>query len=194
MAAEAVILDLDGTLWDSAPWYQALSMARGPRTLPAGLTAARLLRAAGYTPASFARACASAHPPLPVYRGVTVALEALRAQGVRLGVATNLPRWMAEPMLAAAGLGDLLDAVVDYTATTRHKPHPDPLLESCRRLSATATASWYVGDDPGDARAAGAAQMRFAWAGWGYTTSRPAATTRTLRRPSDISRLGGAHR
>ncbi|HWI02466.1 MAG TPA: HAD family hydrolase [Acidimicrobiales bacterium] len=188
VAADAVVVDLDGTVWDSAPWYEALAVASG-NIPPQGLTAARLLKAVGFTHKRFSTACASGAPPLHVYPGITAALRRVSRYGVALGVVTNLPGWMAKPMLAAAGLAELLPQVVDYGATTRRKPNPDPLLEVCRRLGCRPQDAWYVGDSPDDAQAAIAAGMCFAWASWGYAPEAPVGAHRVLDRPEDIGGL-----
>ena len=163
---------------------------RGPgRSAPPGLTAARLLRAVGFTSQRFSKVCDSGEPVLELYPGVASTLTQLARDGVELGVVTNLPAWIAKPMLTAVRLTDVLEVVVDYTATTRHKPKPDPLVEACRRLSCRPQDAWYVGDTHDDARAADAAGMSFAWASWGYTDVPPAGAHRVLERPEDIATL-----
>ncbi|MDP9454435.1 MAG: HAD family hydrolase [Actinomycetota bacterium] len=188
LAADAVVVDLDGTVWDSAPWYGALAEATG-RQVPEGLTAARLLKAVGYTERTFARACANARPPLRLYPEVEYALEHLAQMEIALGAVTNLPRWMARPMLTVSGLASLLGTVIDYGATSRRKPQPDPLLEACRRIGCAPGRTWYVGDHPDDATAAARANMPFAWASWGYTPTAPPTAQRLLESPSDIRTL-----
>lgn len=188
VAANAVVVDLDGTVWDSEPWYQALAAASGHQT-PEGLPAARLLRKVGYTERAFSKACNEAHPPLRLYPGVASALEHLANGGIALGVVTNLPRWMVQPMLAASGLTSILGTVIDYGATHRRKPHPDPLLEVCRRIECAPEQTWYVGDRQEDATAAAKAEMPFAWASWGYTSSPPSTVRRVLEDPSEIRTL-----
>lgn len=188
LAADAVVVDLDGTVWDSAPWYRALADATG-RQAPADLTAARLLKAVGYTERTFARACTDGRPPLRLYPEVEAALEYLARKEIALGAVTNLPRWMARPMLTASGLAPLLRTVIDYGATSRRKPHPDPLLEACRRIGCVPDRTWYVGDHPNDATAAARALMPFAWASWGYTSIAPPTAQRVLDSPSEIRTL-----
>lgn len=188
VAGDAVVVDLDGTVWDSAPWYEALA-ARSGKAVPKAVTAARLLRSVGFTPQRFSKACAAGEPALKVYPGVTSTLGRLARDGVALAVVTNLPAWMATPMLTAAGLAEVLGVVVDYTATTRRKPNPDPLLEACRRLACRPRGAWYVGDAHDDAEAAIAAGMSFAWASWGYTDEPPPGAHRILNRPRDIVKL-----
>lgn len=94
-------------------------------------------------------------------------------------------------MLSAVGLEGLMSVVIDYGATARHKPRPDPLLEACRQFRVRPEATWYVGDDPADALAAQEAQMPFAWASWGYGVAAPTGTNMTLDFPHALRLLGG---
>lgn len=196
MAVQAVVVDLDGTLWDSRPWY-VLVASRGDtppfreasEQLASGRAAATVLRESGYSPASFRSLCEAGDPRLVCFPGVLDALGHLRDSGVRVGAATNLPSWMAEPMAEATGVGALLETIVVNTAGRRHKPHPDPLLEAMRRLAATPSASWYVGDENKDAIAARAAGMSFAWAAWGQTLDMPEGSDLMLARPAELKLL-----
>lgn len=197
MASRTVVLDLDGTVWDSRPWYaklaghgDPLNATRAQAALTSGTPAARLLKDAGYTSARFRLACQSADPPLTCFPGVILALEQLRDSGVKLAVATNLPSWIAGPMTVAHGISGLLTTVVDYAATSRHKPHPAPLLEALRRLgTAPGPTAWYVGDEHQDAAAARAGGLQFAWASWGAAPQEPEGTSLLLREPADLATL-----
>jgi HAD superfamily hydrolase (TIGR01509 family) len=188
MATVSVVFDLDGTLWDSRPWYEFLAEGISPGQGNAGNNAAKLLRNAGFTPLSFERACAESI--IPLFEGVMGAIKELSASGVAMAAATNLPAWIALPMIKAAELDEFFPVVIDWGATSRHKPKPDPLLLAAKRLGMKPVDCWYVGDDPSDALAAVAAGMRFAWASWGYSESAPPAT-RSLKRPKDIALLKG---
>ncbi len=195
VAATAVILDLDGTVWDSDSWYRRVAAApRKAEAVAGGTNAAALLRAAGYTPSTFARACSDPQNRIALYPGVERSLRRLASNGVALGVVTNLPGWIARPMLASTGLTGLFRVLVDYGATSRHKPKPDPLLTACAGLHLNPPGCWYVGDDPNDALAARAAVMPFAWASWGYTASAPDDVSQVLRRPSQLLQLAGVAR
>jgi phosphoglycolate phosphatase-like HAD superfamily hydrolase len=196
MAPQAVVLDLDGTVWDSRPWYAAVAgrgdagqAGRALAQLEAGRPAAKVLREAGYSYAGFSSVCRSGQPPLTCSTGLLEALCVLRDRGVELAAATNLPAWMAMPMADACGIAPLLETIVDWGATTRHKPHPDPLLEAAARLELDPRLAWYVGDEASDAAAAEAAGMPFAWAAWGTETSPPESASVTLERPGDLADL-----
>ncbi|WP_133787482.1 HAD-IA family hydrolase [Kribbella sp. VKM Ac-2571] len=187
MAETALLLDLDGTVWDSTPWYQDLANLSSDR-VPSGLNAARLLRAKGYTEARLRRALRDGSPPA-LYAGVDESLDQLAEAGIRIGAVTNLPRWVAGPMLRGTGLLEYLDTTVDFGATRRHKPNPQPLLVALERLDCSPVDSWYVGDHADDAAAAAAAGMHFAWAAWGYGDVPPPTAERVLGAPSEIASL-----
>jgi HAD superfamily hydrolase (TIGR01509 family) len=53
---------------------------------------------------------------------------------VRLGLASNSPRFLVDAALASAGFEDAFDAVVSADDVTNHKPAPDLYLLACERL------------------------------------------------------------
>lgn len=161
------------------------------RQLTAGQPAATILKAARYTKSGFREVCRSGKPPLSCFPGIIESLRYLKDHGVTLGVATNLPAWMAEPMAEATGVSPLLETLVDFGATRGHKPSPDPLIEAMKRLGIHADSSmWYVGDHANDAAAAQAAGLLFAWASWGSTASEaPGESSLTLHEPSELRGL-----
>jgi phosphoglycolate phosphatase-like HAD superfamily hydrolase len=199
MAPQAVVLDLDGTVWNSRPWYAQLighgdsaQASQALIALASGCPAATLLKNAGYTKARFKVVCQSAALRLACFPGIIHALEQLRDSGVKLGAATNLPIWMAGPMADASGIAPLLATLVDFTATKRHKPNPAPLIEALQRLDTTpGPTAWYVGDEYQDAVAARAGGLRFAWAAWDAASEAPEGADLILRKPADLLTLTG---
>ncbi len=91
-------------------------------------------------------------------RGIRELADALRHDGVPLGVASTSPaRWVV-PALERLGIGDRLGAVVTADDVARRKPAPDVYLEAARRLDADPTRAVAIEDSgPGiaSARAAG---------------------------------------
>ena len=53
---------------------------------------------------------------------------------VRLGLASNSPRFLVDAALASAGFTDAFDAVVSSDDVANHKPAPDLYLLACERL------------------------------------------------------------
>ena len=107
------------------------------------------------------------HDGLEPCSGVLDALEALHAEGRRLGVVTAKRR--ATLALAFEVLPELrgfFEVTVGAEDTERHKPNPDPLLFALERLDGAAAGAAYVGDSPFDvqaAKAAGVASIAVTW-------------------------------
>lgn len=165
MDSKVVILDLDGTVWDSWPWYARLLQVEPEglaSELRAGKSIASMLRRAGHQ-ADFRRLARTHSDALALYGPVEEVLEEVAAGGVRTAVVTNLPGWMAEPMLAAKLLSERFDLVLPWSRTEQSK------AARIRRAAAQLGASgWYVGDLAADRSAAYTAGASFAWASWGY--------------------------
>ncbi len=84
---------------------------------------------------------------------------ALRAMGLRLGVATNDSERSARRQIEALGVGDLVEFVAGYDSGHGGKPDPGMALAFARFLSAEPSQIVMVGDSRHDldcARAAGA--------------------------------------
>lgn len=196
MAAAAVIFDLDGTIWDSLPWYATVLAGAEPllhqqhlARLRKGSPAARMLRDAGISPKRFERVCA-ARDAVPLYEDVLAVIRQLADEDIALGAVTNLPGWMAGPMLRCHELDEYFESAVTYERTTKRKPHPAPLLLCCQELDVAADEdTWYVGDSVGDYQAAQAAGLSFAWASWGYGSSAPLGSSMTLDGLNDLLAL-----
>lgn len=103
--------------------------------------------------------------------GVPEMLDALVDAGSRLAVVSSKSARTVRRGLEAVGLRHDFEAVVGLEATTRHKPHPDPLLHAARALSIDPAECAYVGDTAVDVRAAQAAGMRPISVTWGAGTT-----------------------
>lgn len=188
MAPEALIFDLDGTIWDSWPWYAHLAGTQGqfsPSTvaLEQGEPAATILRHAGVTRARFPPLCESHISRLSLYPGVRSGLQELSERSIPTGIVTNLPEWIVLPMLRSLRLLDYFKAIVDYGKPRRRKPHPDPLVIAMQELGvARSRTSWYVGDSIHDCQAAHSAGLSFAWASYGYGRQRPPGVDKVVSR------------
>lgn len=182
MRPPGVVLDLDGTLIESAPALHAtasrLLAAEGLAPLPLAtirgfignglpVLVARIMEAAGLPPDPALRARLlraflddyEADPlaltaPMP---GAAQALRALRAAGCPLAVCTNKPEAPARAILSGLGLLDLLAAVVGGDTLPQRKPDPAPLLLAARLLGGGPCLS--VGDGEVDAETALAAGL-----------------------------------
>jgi len=197
VALRALVVDLDGTVWDSFPWLARVVGRGDPEaereaflTLrDEGLPAARLLDQAGVTRAQFRSICAEARDFEP-YAGVAATLAHLHERSVPLGVVTNLPGWIAKPMLDCVGLSGFFDSVADYARTRRRKPDPAPILAVLAELGVEPDRSiWYAGDTATDAVAAERAGISFAWASYGYGDSAPPTAAMKLSAFRDLVEL-----
>ncbi|HYO49030.1 MAG TPA: HAD-IA family hydrolase, partial [Chloroflexia bacterium] len=99
--------------------------------------------------------------------GTREMLERLRDAGLRLGVVTSKGLVVAMEGLDLFELAPYFDTFVTYEDTTRHKPHPDPLLVASERLGVEPDDLVYVGDAVVDVQAGKAAGMRTVAVTWG---------------------------
>lgn len=188
-APRAVLFDLDGTLADTAPDLAAavnqLRLVRGlPPTpyehlRPVASAGARGLIGAAFNKTSededyeelrveflnnYAAALAvQSH----LFDGITVLLEALEKHELPWGIVTNKAARFTDLIVPQIGLQQARCTISGDT-TPHSKPHPEPLLEACRRLNIPPQDCWYVGDDLRDIEAGRAARMTTIAAAWGY--------------------------
>jgi phosphoglycolate phosphatase len=181
-AIRAAILDLDGTLLDTAPDIAAAAnrmLARLGRAQIAeegvrdfigkGIVklVERCLEATGgaapgeredalraFEDLYLARIADRSRP----YPGVLEGLHAFEGAGIGLGCVTNKAARFTEPLLVLTGLRDFFGVVVSGDTTPRKKPHPEPLLFATRALGIEPAQALFIGDSRNDvacARAAG---------------------------------------
>jgi HAD superfamily hydrolase (TIGR01509 family) len=87
------------------------------------------------------------------FPGVLETIAALRAAGLRIGVATSKSRARLDLEAARTGIGALLDVSISGDEVKLAKPDPESVAEAIRQLGADPGASLYVGDGPNDIRA-----------------------------------------
>jgi len=193
----AVLLDLDGTLLDTAPDLAAAANAmlaeQGLAPLPAeavrefiGSGIAKLvercLQASGLALACarlepalrsfghhYARLNGTASQPFP---GVVEALARMRDAGLRLACVTNKAAAFTLPLLEKSRLSPYLDAVVTADQVGKRKPDPAPFLHACHALGASPGESVVIGDSANDAQGARAAGCRVLLVSYGYSEGR----------------------
>lgn len=198
---EAVLLDFDGTLFDTAPdLVGALNEVLAELALPpvaleafrtmAGGGAMHLVRRAmtdgdGPPPDDaalaphverlieryYARLTAETVP----FAGVVETLETLAADGIRLGICTNKPAASTNALLAHFGLAHLFGAVHCGDEVPAKKPHADHLHGAASALGVPSARAVMVGDTATDINAARAADMPVVAVAYGYSPT-PAAT------------------
>jgi phosphoglycolate phosphatase len=190
--ARAVLIDLDGTMVDSAPDIVEASNRMlaelGAPTLSPAVVASfigngvpvlvqRLLAASPGLPhmeESAARAMFFRHYHetngrfSALFPGVLKGLAALQHAGFRIGCVTNKPIAYTEPLLQAFGLERYMQAVIGGDSIPQMKPDPTPLLHACTLLGVAPQNCVMVGDSHVDVAAARAASMTSYIVRYGY--------------------------
>lgn len=186
----AVLLDLDGTLADTAgDLARAMDTLRGeiglPPLAPGALRpyvsqGARGMLAQGldlrpedgrYVELRdrfleiYADCCAV---EAQLFEGFDAVLVALRASGLPIGIVTNKIERFAAPLLRALGVAPDADCLITPDLLARPKPDPEGVLLACARLGVAPAQCVFVGDDRRDIEAGRAAGTRTAIAAWGY--------------------------
>lgn len=125
------------------------------------------------------------------FAGLVPLLRDLRAEGVLLATVTSKGQQETETLLFDLGLADLFDAIVGDDDARPLKPHPEPVLEACRRLQVAPAQAVMVGDTTFDVRAAvgaGSCSVGVLWGIHDADTLRAAGATVLVRTPQDLGR------
>src|ERR1700686_3818402 len=119
MAANAILFDLDGTIWESYSWYARLltqaaggSIPKRIQQLCAGHSVVSMCQACGLSSSTFRNLCVASAKSLPLYSEVIQCLEELNRRGHPLGIVTSLSGRLAEPLLHELGLAEKFGVVV----------------------------------------------------------------------------------
>jgi phosphoglycolate phosphatase len=189
---EAVIIDLDGTLVDTAP---DLAEAANRMLLDLGLPARSLAEVMSFIGKGISNLVArcvggafaadsrnfdaalarfEAHYQevsghfAAVFPGVREGLADFHAQGLRCACMTNKAARYTEPLLVSLGLRESFELVVSGDTLAKKKPDPLPLLYVCTRFELAPAAVLAIGDSPNDTQAARAAGCPIACVPYGY--------------------------
>jgi phosphoglycolate phosphatase len=194
LAVKVVIVDLDGTLIDTAPDLTAsantmlqelgmptrdcdsLSMYIGngiSRFVKRALTgemdgepnAALYERAYPIMLDHYRQRVSRESRPYP---GVREALGQLSLAGFDLACLTNKPDAFTQPLLKDLGLADYFKLVVSGDTLPRRKPDPLPVQHACEFFAITPAQGVLIGDSASDAEAARAAGMPVICVTYGY--------------------------
>jgi len=188
----ALLLDLDGTLLDTAPdMGGALNLLRaehGLEPLPAATIrpvvshGAMRLVAQGF-PGVAGEAfealrlrfldiyAANLSVGTRLFPGFDAVLETLESRDLPWGIVTNKPGWLTAPLLAALGLERRAACVVSGDTVAERKPHPLPLLHAAEIVGVQPEHCVYVGDAERDIQAGRAAGMTTVVAAYGYISA-----------------------
>jgi phosphoglycolate phosphatase len=187
--ARTLLLDLDGTLVDTAPDVCAalnrLMRSRGLAPFTLAQTAAmigdgvavlvqRAFAARAVRPddqavaefgSDYAAHVAEESRPFP---GVTEFLREQAGAGWRMAVCTNKPEAAARKLLDSMGLSDLLQTVGGGDSFPVRKPDPAHLLATLRLAGGDPSTAVMIGDHANDVAAAHGAGVKAIFVTWGY--------------------------
>jgi 2-phosphoglycolate phosphatase len=187
--AGALLLDLDGTLLDTAPDMGAAlnSLRREVGREPLSLETIRPHVSHGSNALVRLGFDLTGGPEferlrqrfLDIYRadlasgtglmpGFAPVLDTLELRGVPWGIVTNKPGWLTEPLLEQLGLRQRAACVVCGDTVAERKPHPLPMLHAAALVGRPPSDFVYVGDAERDIVAGRAAGMRTVAVRFGY--------------------------
>lgn len=190
----AVIVDLDGTMVDTAGDFQvAINRMRAEFDLPplpvqtitdfVGKGSEHLIRGVlsldwetqqvlerfDTAMASYQRHYLAINGDYSsLYPGVLDGLAALQAKGLKLACVTNKPIAFTEPLLAKKGLRDFFEVVYGGDSLPRKKPDPLPMHQVCKDFGLESRHVVAIGDSINDAQAARAAGCYVLHVPYGY--------------------------
>jgi phosphoglycolate phosphatase len=195
----AVVLDLDGTLIDSAgdivgaanrlleeEGRTPIDAAAGRAMIGEGAAAlverAFAITGPAPTPEEAAalvrryRAIYERHPldETTIYPGVVETLGALAAGGAVLGVCTNKPHGISQIVLDRLGLADYFAAALGGDALDVRKPDAAHLTATLEAMGADGRTAIHVGDSPTDVAVARNAGVPVVAVSYGYSRVPPA--------------------
>jgi phosphoglycolate phosphatase len=195
---KAVVIDLDGTLLNTAPdlaYAAELMMAELGRPCPSletistyiGNGVSRLVKRvltgdmdAEPDAALFEQAIASynkhysAHVSLHSrpFPGVVEGLQAFKAMGLHVACITNKAEVFTHPLLKDTGLFDYFELILSGDTLPRRKPDPLPLLHACEVFKVKPAELLLIGDSLNDTQAARAAGCPVFCVPYGYNRGR----------------------
>ncbi|MGE4531099.1 MAG: phosphoglycolate phosphatase [Acidithiobacillus sp.] len=196
-SARVVLLDLDGTLIDTAPDLAGAAnfvlskLGRAPAEMPVirgfiGNGVRELMRRALSIEATPSEAELDAAmidfsqyygdhllDHSQIYPGVVTTLQALQSQGRELVCITNKAKAFTEPLLRRLDLYDFFGLILSGDSLPKKKPDPLPLLHTAAHYHQSVSDCLLVGDSRNDTQAARAAAMPIACVTYGYNGDEP---------------------
>ena len=106
-----------------------------------------------------------------LYDGMSDILKLCEANQIRWGVITNKPIELSKSLLEGLDLFERCSILLGGDSLPVKKPDPAPMLHSCMVMSLAPSECLYVGDHHRDIMAGNAAGMDSAAALWGYIQS-----------------------
>ena len=195
---KAVLLDLDGTLLDTAPDLAAAANAMLAQRGLGPLASAQVRQFIGHGIGPLVWRCLDAAAGIApeeglfdgalesfaehyerlngaaasAYPGVVEGLERMRTARLRLACVTNKASRFTLPLLQETGLARFFDAVVTSDEAGFRKPDPRIFLHACNLLRAATRDTVVIGDSANDAQGARAAGCKVLLVPYGYREGR----------------------
>jgi phosphoglycolate phosphatase len=107
------------------------------------------------------------------YPGVHEGLQAMSAKGLRLACVTNKPLAFTLPLLKKVGLHDYFEVIYGGDSFARKKPDPMQLLQVCADFNLAPREVVAIGDSINDTQAARAAGCHVLSVPYGYNHGQP---------------------
>lgn len=104
------------------------------------------------------------------FDGIAETLETIEAKGLKWGVVTNKRERFTHPLMNALQLTARAACIISGDTTANSKPHPEPMLEACKRAQVNPENCVFVGDAKHDITAGKNANMKTLAAVYGYLT------------------------
>ena len=200
LAVRLVIIDLDGTLIDTAPDLAASANAMLEELGMGGYDRETWKTWIGNGISRFVKRALTgelngepdkalydrAYPILLRHYAVREGMEQLQAAGFELACITNKAEAFTRPLLKDLGLAEYFKLVLSGDSLPQRKPDPLPLLHACEIFGVTPAQGVLVGDSANDTEAARAAGMPVICVTYGYNRG---LDVRTLRPVAVIDSL-----
>jgi phosphoglycolate phosphatase len=167
---------LDPPDYDSVRQIVGLSLAEGLRHLAPELTDAQFAEFVTGFQESFRRMHLDPDFTEPLYGGAVELLDALKADGWRLALATGNSRRGVDRLLERHGWGELFDAT-RCADDGPGKPHPSMLLQAMEAAHTPPERTVMIGDTSHDMLMAIAARAYPQGVAWGFHTAEEVAAS-----------------
>ena len=188
----SLIVDLDGTLIDSAPLIAGIVnrmladrgvsrivepaearayLTQGGSQLVTALLGSNLVDLTDDLADFRTRYAVLDTPAECLFPGVRGGLLALSDLGVRMAICSNKPQPLCDKIVAELGLADHFAAIVGSLDTLPLKPAPALALRALAQLGTAAADCLYVGDSDVDRQTAASAGIGFLFVTYGYAES-----------------------
>jgi phosphoglycolate phosphatase len=114
-----------------------------------------------------------------LYPDVEAGLKAMRDAGLKLACVTNKPRRFAVQLLTQYGLTGYFNIVIGGDTLAKKKPDPLPMITACAEMQVAPQAAVAIGDSENDAMAGRAAGLATLTVPYGYNHGQSVQTIKS---------------